>query len=62
MHCGQLPIPFPVIRASASPLSTIIYAKNVKAFSSENTHINIIKLNKNRYNKQLITPGPSLTL
>lgn len=51
----------PVIIVSASPLSTIVYAWNVKAYGTESTpHTNIVKWNKNIYNKQLMPPGPAL--
>lgn len=54
--------PFPVIIALASPLNTIIYAWNARAYGSESApHTNIVKLNKNRYDKQLTPPSPGLT-
>lgn len=63
MHCGPLPVPFPRYYSPNISPSTIVYAWNVGAHGTDPTpHTNIVKLNKNRYNKQLIPPGPGLTI
>lgn len=59
---GNFQLPSPVTIESASPLRTIVYAWNVRAYAGESTpHTNIVKVNKTRYNKQLTPLGPGLT-
>ena len=54
--------PFPVITVLASPLSTIVYVWNARAYDRKfDPHTNIVNLNKNSYDKQLTPPGPDLT-